>query len=58
MTDVEVLRIALEKEERSIKFYQGMLAEHPNLMDMLQGLIIAEQNHKKIIEKKISALTK
>ena len=58
MTDVEVLRIALEKEERSIKFYQGMLAEHPNLKDMLLTLIMAEQNHKKVVEKKISDLTK
>jgi rubrerythrin len=58
MTDVEVLRIALGEEEKAIKIYQSMLAEHPNLKDMLLTLIMAEQNHKKVIEKKISDLTK
>jgi rubrerythrin len=58
MTDVEVLRIALGKEERSIKMYQGMLAKHPNLQDMILTLIEGEQGHKRVIEKKISDLTK
>lgn len=58
MTDVEVLRIALAEEEKAIKMYQGMLAEHPNIKDMIVTLIMAEQNHKKIIEKKIFDLTR
>ena len=58
MTDVEVLRIALGEEEKAIKLYQGMLAEHPNLRDMLLGLISAEQMHKQVLEKKISELTR
>ena len=53
MTDVEVLQIALKEEEKAIKLYQNMLSEHPNLQEILFTLIVAEQNHKKSIEKKL-----
>ena len=57
MTDVEVLWIARGEEEKAIELYQGMLAAHPNLQEMLLTLIAAEQYHKKVIEEKISDLT-
>lgn len=58
MTDIEMLRVALGEEEKAIKLYQGMLAQHPFLKDTLLTLIAAEQGHKRLIEKKISELTK
>ena len=58
MTDVEMLRMALAEEEKAIKFYQSMLADHPNLRDLLESLISAEQKHKDSIEKKIASLTR
>jgi rubrerythrin len=57
MTDVDVLKIALSKEENAIETYQKMLAENPGLKDLLSLLITEEQKHKILIEKKIWELT-
>lgn len=57
MIDIEVLKIALSKEEDAIGTYQGMLAGHPNLKDLLSLLVTEEQKHKMLIEKKIGELT-
>ena len=56
MIDIEVLGIALSKEEEAIRAYKDMLNEHPNLKDLLYLLITEEQKHKVLIEKKISEL--
>jgi len=56
MIDIEVLRLALSKEEDAIKVYQKLLAEHPNLKDLLYLLVTEEQKHKALIEKKIVEL--
>ena len=56
MIDIEVLRLALAKEEDAIKTYQMLLAEHPNLKDLLYLLVTEEQKHKALIEKKIVEL--
>lgn len=58
MIDVEVLRLALSKEETSIKLYKKLLADHPGLKDLLYSLITEEQKHKILIEKKITELTR
>ena len=58
MIDIEVLRLALSKEEDAIKTYQKLLVEHPNLKDLLYLLVTEEQKHKKLIEKKIVELSK
>jgi rubrerythrin len=57
MIDIEVLRLALSKEEDAIKTYQNLLAGHPNLKDLLYLLITEEQKHKTLIEKKIVELS-
>ena len=57
MIDIEVLRIALAKEENAIETYQKMLVDHPSLEELLSLLITEEQRHKILIEKKISELT-
>jgi rubrerythrin len=56
MVDVEILKVALSKEEEAIKFYQGMLRTNPGLKDMLYDLITEEQKHKTLIEKRIAEL--
>lgn len=43
-------------EEDAIRTYQKLLAEYPNLEDLLYLLITEEQKHKTLIEKKISEL--
>lgn len=58
MTDVEMLRLALGEEEKAIKLYQGMLANYPNLRELLLGLVSSEQKHKQLIEARISELTR
>ena len=60
MTNVEVLKIALSNEEKSIELYQKLISDHPDsdLKDMLYQLLTEEQKHKSVIEKKIYELTK
>ena len=58
MIDIEVLNLALSKEKDAIETYQGMLASHPNLTDLLSLLVTEEQKHKTLIEKKIAELTR
>ncbi len=58
MIDIEVLKLALSKEEDAIKTYQGILIKHPSLTDLLSILITEEQKHKMLIEKKIAELTR
>jgi len=57
MIDVEVLQLALLKEEEAIEIYQKMMLEHPNLEDILFHLVTEEQKHKVLLEKKIEELT-
>ena len=57
MIDIEVLQIALLKEEDAIATYQKMLVDHPNLEDILFQLVTEEQKHKLLIERKIGELT-
>ncbi|MFA5276216.1 MAG: hypothetical protein WC417_04930 [Candidatus Omnitrophota bacterium] len=56
MIDIEVLKLALAKEEDAIRVYKGMLIEHPNLRELLSLLVTEEQKHKALIEKKIAEL--
>jgi rubrerythrin len=58
MVDIEVLKIALSKENDAIETYQEMLAQHANLSELLSLLITEEQKHKILIEKKIVELTR
>jgi len=58
MGDIEVLKLAVSKEEEAIKLYQGMLAGHQGLKDLLYLLITEEQKHKILLEKKIQELTR
>ncbi|MFA6357265.1 MAG: hypothetical protein WCY09_01155 [Candidatus Omnitrophota bacterium] len=58
MIDIEVLKIALTKEEGAIETYQKMLMEHPGLEELLSLLISEEQKHKRLIENKIMSLTR
>jgi len=58
MVDVEVLKLALSKEEESIGVYKNLMAEHSALKDLLYFLINEEQKHKILIEKKIEELTR
>ncbi|MDD5282325.1 MAG: ferritin family protein [Candidatus Omnitrophica bacterium] len=58
MVDLEVLKIALSKEEDAIETYQEILSQHPNLTELLSLLITEEQKHKILIEKKIVELTR
>ncbi len=57
MIDIEVLKIALSKEEDAIDTYQKMLMDNPGLKELLWLLITEEQKHKILIEKKIRELT-
>lgn len=58
MIDIEVLELALSKEEEAIDIYKKMATEHPNIKDLLYLLVTEEQKHKELIKKKIVELTK
>jgi rubrerythrin len=58
MIEIDVLRVALSKEEDAIETYRKMLADFPSLKELLFLLITEEQKHKVLIEKKIKELTK
>ena len=57
MIDIEVLKLALEKEEDSIRVYKGLMLEHPNIKELLSQLITEEQKHKLLIQKRIAELS-
>jgi rubrerythrin len=57
MIEIEVLKLALAKEEAAIKAYQEMLISYPALGELLSLLVTEEQKHKKLIEKKIADLS-
>jgi rubrerythrin len=57
MIEIEVLKLALAKEEAAIKTYQEMLISYPALGELLSLLVTEEQKHKKLIEKKIADLS-
>lgn len=58
MSPVEALKIALNKEETSIRLYNNMANKHPDIKELLLFLLTEEQKHKQLIEKKIFELTK
>jgi rubrerythrin len=57
MVEIEVLKLALAKEEAAIKGYQEMLISYPALGELLSLLVTEEQKHKELIEKKIVDLS-
>lgn len=58
MGPIDALKMALEKEEGSIKMYEKFAAEHTAAQDIFQYLLAEEQKHKVFIEKKIAEFTR
>lgn len=56
MIDIEVLRLALSKEEEAIQLYQRMIQTNPAIKDLLYELVTEEQKHKILLQKRIAAL--
>lgn len=58
MTPTEALKIALEKEESSVKLYTDLSKQHASLKDLFSFLINEEYKHKKLIQDKIVEITR
>lgn len=58
MGPVEALKLALSKEEASIQLYNKLNLKHPALKELFSFLIIEEEKHKRLIEKKIFETTR
>ena len=58
MTPVEALKIALAKEEVSIKLYKKLANEHSEIRELLYSLLNEEEKQKRLIETRISELTR
>jgi len=56
MGPVEALKIALKKEEASIKLYQRMYLQYPEVKELVSFLINQEEKHKKMVKKAISKI--
>jgi rubrerythrin len=54
MTEVEALKVALAKEESSIKLYLDLSVKHPNLKELFYDLMGEEEKHLKMIKEKIT----
>jgi rubrerythrin len=57
MSPIEALEMALHKEENSVQMYENLARQHPALQELLLFLLVEEQKHKQLIEKKISELS-
>ncbi|MFC1699936.1 hypothetical protein ACFL1I_08315 [Candidatus Omnitrophota bacterium] len=57
MTPVDALKMAKLREQASIKLYRDLAIKHAELRDLLETLVIEEEKHKLLIEKKIVQLT-
>jgi rubrerythrin len=57
MIPLEALKLALSKEQESIKLYNRLNLEHPGLKELFLFLINEEEKHKQLIEKKIVEIT-
>lgn len=58
MTTAEALKLALEEEIKAINLYTRLSLEHSAVKETMDFLIIEEQKHKKILERKIFEATK
>ena len=58
MTNVEALKLALSKEDGAIELYQKLASDHPQIKDIFFMLLTEEQKHKKLLEKKITEMTR
>jgi rubrerythrin len=56
MGPMEALKIALEKENASIKLYNKFYLQYPEMKEMLLFLINEEEKHKQLIEKQMVKL--
>jgi len=58
MGPVDALKLALSKEVASIELYNKLNLKHPGLQELFSFLIIEEERHKRLIEKKILEMTR
>jgi rubrerythrin len=58
MTPIEVLELALTKEQSAIDFYGRLSRQHQDLKELLALLLNEEQKHKKMIQDKIREFTR
>jgi rubrerythrin len=58
MTPQEALQMALDKEEGAIELYRDLSNQHPPIRDLLISLMNEEYKHKKLLQDKLSELTR
>jgi rubrerythrin len=58
MSPVEALQLALAKEKEAHDLYQRLAQEQPVARETFLSLVIEEEKHAKLIEKRIYELTK
>jgi rubrerythrin len=58
MGPIEALKLALSKEIEAMDLYNRLSAEAPAAKEIFLFLVGEEQKHKRLIEQKISEMTK
>jgi rubrerythrin len=55
---IEALEMALHKEENSVQMYDTLSRQHTAIKELFLFLLVEEQKHKQLIEKKIVELSR
>ncbi|MFC1666303.1 hypothetical protein ACFL0P_00335 [Candidatus Omnitrophota bacterium] len=58
MGPVEALKLALSQEKQAIEMYRDFSVKYPAAKDTFTFLVVEEEKHKNLLEKKISELTR
>jgi rubrerythrin len=58
MTPIEALQLALTKEQNAIDLYERLSQDHKAIQELLLFLLNEEEKHKKLIQDKITELTR
>jgi rubrerythrin len=57
MTPLEILKIALARERSSVEMYRRIINEHGSIRELGEQLLVEEEKHIKMIQKKIDELS-
>ncbi len=58
MNPIEVLELALTKEQSSIDFYESLSQRYTEIKELVSFLLNEEHKHKKMLQDKIEEITR
>jgi rubrerythrin len=58
MSPIEALKLALQREAKSVELYQKLANNHAEIRELVTLLLIEEQKHQKMIQQKMVELSR